>query len=173
MNNLDKLLTEFKKEIQNKIEENNKTTNFSKLFEDFMMQIDKTENVFFLRSEGSHEIIGTLNFVEEDVLSQPTTKIIDYRIKENYLGQDKLKELFIEFCKHHFLPDEEKRILIPFSNADSYLKISNIFDKAGKRFWQPKMQPIEDFLSSDNSECLEKDKTTITIGWQFNLTDIV
>lgn len=172
MNTLDKLLIEFKKEICNKVQENSRQTEFNSLFEDFMMQIDKTENVFLLRNDNDKEIIGTINFIEEDVLGQNTTKILNYKIKKNYLGQDKLKELFIEFCKHHFLPDEEKRILIPFSNADSYIKISDIFDKAGKRFWQPKMQPIEDFLPSDNSECLETDKTLVTIGWQFKLDDL-
>lgn len=46
MNELDLLIEEFQKEIRNKLEENNQKTNFAKLFEDFMMTIDKKASSF-------------------------------------------------------------------------------------------------------------------------------
>ena len=58
MNKLDLLIEEFQKEIRNKLEENNQTTNFAKLFEDFMMTIDEKASSFILRTDEDKDHIG-------------------------------------------------------------------------------------------------------------------
>lgn len=175
MTEFDLLIEEFKKEIKNKLEENNQTTNFAKLFEDFMMTIDKEESTFVLRTDDDKESIGTIIFSDSDFLQTTTTKIINYFIDDKFLGQNKLEDLFKEFCKHHFLPNETARILIPFTNKTSYETISKVFDdkENSKRFFQPKCHPIEDFLKDEGAEGLDAATQPLCIGWEFKLENIL
>lgn len=175
MDKLDLLIEEFQKEIRNKLEENNKTTNFTKLFEDFMMTIDEKASSFTLRTDEDKEPIGTIIFNDDDFLQKPTTKIINYFIDGRFLGQNKLKDLFKEFCKHNFLPNETARIIIPFTNRSSYETISKIFDdkENNNTFFRPKCAPIEDFLKDEDVEGLDTDCQQMCVGWEFKLENIV
>lgn len=175
MNKLDLLIEEFQKEIRNKLEENNQTTNFTKLFEDFMMTIDEKASSFTLRTDEDKEPIGTIIFNDDDFLQKPTTRILNYFIDDRFVGQNKLEDLFKEFCKHNFLPNETARILISFTNKTSYETISKVFDNKenNNRFLRPKCAPIENFLKNEGVEGLDADCQPMSIGWEFKLENIV
>ena len=175
MNKLDLLIEEFQKEIRNKLEENNQTTKFAKLFEDFMMTIDEKASSFILRTDEDKDHIGSIFFNDSDSMQKQTTKIINYFIDGRFLCQNKLEDLFKEFCRHHFLPNETSRILIPFTNKASYETISKVFDdkENSNRFLQPTCEHIEDFLKDEGVEGLDADSQQITIGWEFKLEDIL
>lgn len=175
MNELDLLIEEFQKEIRNKLEENNQTTNFTKLFEDFMMTIDEKASSFILRTDEDKDHIGSIFFNESDYSQKQTTKVVNYFIDDRFLGQNKLEDLFKEFCRHHFLPNETSRILIPFTNKASYETISKVFDdkENSNRFLQPTCEHIEDFLKDEGVEGLDVDSQQIYIGWEFKLENII
>ena len=130
---------------------------FKKGCEEMSNELD--DMIFGYHEDKDH--IGSIFFNDSDYLQKQTTKIINYFIDGRFLCQNKLEDLFKEFCRHHFLPNETARILIPFTNKASYETISKVFDdkENSNRFLQPTCEHIEDFLKDEGVEVLYLPRT--------------